>query len=126
MIYLTLHFFKVSYWKCLYYAICKKKTMSTLRYLLQKLKIRQVIQKIRYYYCGIIDHDVIQVPWLSKNKIVIPLLPIPAHHISCEDFFGQSNFFLCRISQFSQEITLRQIINSLLSPTGIVAKLSAR
>ena len=47
MIYLTLHFFKVSNWKCLYYAICKKnKTkMSTLRYLLQKLKIRQVIQK---------------------------------------------------------------------------------
>ena len=111
-------FFKVSYWKCLYYAICKKKTkMSTLRYLLQKLKNKAGHSKKRYYYCGIIDHDVIiQVPWLSKNKIVIPLLPIPAHHISCEDFFGQSNFFLCRISQFSQEITLRQIINSLLSP----------
>jgi len=112
MIYLTsLHFLKVSDWKCLYYAICKKNTiMSTLRYLLQKLKNKAGhSKKKRYYYCGIIDHDVIiQVPWLSKNKIVIPLLPIPAHHISCENFFGQSNFLLCRISQFSKEITLRQ------------------
>lgn len=113
MIYLTsLHFFLKFLIGSAYimpYVRKLKTKMSTLRYLLQKLKNKAGHSKKRYYYCGIIDHDVIQVPWLSKNKIVIPLLPIPAHHISCEDFFGQSNFFLCRISQFSQEITLRQI-----------------
>jgi len=46
-----------------------RKKGSTLRYLLQKLKNKAGHSKKRYYYCGIIDHDVIiQVPWLSKNK----------------------------------------------------------
>jgi len=118
MIYLTLHFFKVSYWKCLYYAICKKKQKCQHWDICYKSwKIRQVIQKKGITIVGLLIMMLLSKSLgFQKIKIVIPLLPIPTHHISCENFFGQSNFLLCRISQFSQEITLRQIINSLLSP----------
>merc|ERR1712008_460879 len=42
------------------------------------------------------------------------LYPPTTYHVSI--FLVRVIFFLCRISQFSQEITLRQITNSLLSP----------
>lgn len=90
--------------------------MSTLRYLLQKLKNKAGHSKKGITIVGLLIMMLSKSLGFQKIKIVIPLLPIPTHHISCENFFGQSNFLLCRISQFSQEITLRQIINSLLSP----------
>jgi hypothetical protein len=68
MIYLTsLHFFKKFLIGSAYIMPYIRKKGSTLRYLLQKLKNKAGHSKKRYYYCGIIDHDVIQVPWLSKK-----------------------------------------------------------
>jgi len=118
MIYLTsLHFFKVSDWKCLYYAICKKTKMSTLRYLLQKLKNKAGHSKRKgITIVGLLIMMLSKSLGFQKIKLLYhsSLYPPTTYHVRI--FFGQSIFFLCRISQFSQEITLRQIINSLLSP----------
>ena len=91
--------------KCQHWDICYK-----------SWKIRQVILKKvlllwdYWSWCYPSPLAFKKIKLLYRSSLYPPI----TYHVRI--FFDQSNFLLCRISQFSQEITLRQIINSLLSP----------